>query len=269
MGRVQPWFDTHVHLDRYSLPERTALLEGALEANVWVIAVATDLASSRETSALGGVRGRVVGIHPRNAGPGFEEELREIAGRPGVMGIGECGFDGGGPPWPEQAATFEAHCDIAHELGKALVLHIDGEGAFEQLAANASGLEGLRIVRHYFTGDAAEAAWHAERGHWLSFGNPLRRVAALRDIARGYPADRLLIETDSYPLAGRFTEPKHVVAIGETLALLRDWTFDEARERLATNTRAAFGESGQGPPPLLADARPSGGAGIGFVTPSP
>ena len=237
---MHPWFDTHVHLDRYSLPERTALLEGALEANVWVFAVATDLVSSREVSALGDVCGRVVGIHPRNAAPGFEEELREIARRPGVVGIGECGFDGSGPAWDEQAATFLAQCEIARDFGKALVLHVDGDDAFEELSANASALDGLRVVRHYFTGNAAQAAWHAERGHWLSFGNPLSREPALREVAREYPENLLLIETDSYPLSGRFTEPKHVVAIGETLALLRGWTFDEARQRLSANTREAF-----------------------------
>jgi Tat protein secretion system quality control protein TatD with DNase activity len=240
-GRVEPWFDTHVHLDRYSLPERAALLERARAADVEVFAVATDLAYSREVSALDGVRGQVVGVHPRSAAPGFESELRELAPQPGVIGIGECGFDGDGPDWDAQEAAFLAQCPIAGEFDKTLVLHVDGEGAWKRLGACEEALAGLRIVRHYFTGDAGQAAWHRERGHYLSFGNPLRRDRALREVAREYPPQLLLIETDSYPLLGRFTEPQHVAAVGETLALLRGWTFEEARKRLAANTLAAFG----------------------------
>ncbi|HEX6031030.1 MAG TPA: TatD family hydrolase [Tepidiformaceae bacterium] len=237
---MPPWFDTHVHLDRYPIPEREALLERANEANVAVFAVAVDLASSREVSAITGLRGRVVGIHPKNAGPDFPEEMHEIARRPGVRAIGECGFDAEGPPWGVQAATFEAQCELARGLDESLVLHVAGPGAWDSLVEHERALAGLRVVRHYFTGDAAEAAWHRERGHWLSFGNPLRRLPTLREIAHDYPPDLLLIETDSYPLPGRDTEPKHVVRIGETLALLRGWTFEQAREQLAQNTQRAF-----------------------------
>jgi TatD DNase family protein len=234
-----PWFDTHVHLDRYDLAERAAVLERARAANVSVIAVGVDLKSSREVSAMGDVCGRVVGIHPRYAAADFEEELREIALCPGVLGIGECGFDDSGVDWKTQERAFRTQCGIARDLGLTLVLHIDGEQAWGHLIA--AGLEGLRVIRHYFTGDATQAAWHGEREHYLSFGNPLLREPSLREIARDYPEHLLLIETDSYPLPGRNTEPAHVAKVGETLALLRGWTVEEARKHLAQNTRAAFG----------------------------
>ena len=96
------------------------------------------------------------------------------------------------------------------------------------------------MIRHYFTGGADEAEWHAAQGHYLSFGNPLRRDPSLRDIAFAYPAERLLVETDSYPLPDRRTEPRDVVRVAETLALVRGWTFAEASTRLLENTRRAF-----------------------------
>lgn len=237
---MEPWFDTHVHLDRYEFEERRALLKRAEAAGVAVFAIAVDLPSSREVVAMGGVRGKAVGMHPRNAEDGFEAELLDLASRPGVVAVGECGFDGERPDWKPQATTFESQCAIARRLERTLVLHIDGAGAWEHLLEHEAALEGQRVVRHYFTGDEAQAEWHAERGHYISFGNPLRREPALREIARSYPPDLLLIETDSYPLARRNTEPADVVKVGETMALLRDWTFDEARERLGANTRKAF-----------------------------
>ncbi len=236
---MQGWFDTHVHLDRYSPEERSSILQRAAEAEVAVIGVAVDVDSAAGLSAIEGMCGYTVGVHPRHAGSAGPK-LAEIARAAGVLAIGECGFDRPGEDRGLQARLFVEQCGLAHSLRLPLVLHIDGPGAFEALVANSDAMDGLVTVRHYFTGDAAEAAWHRERGHYLSFGNPLRRSSALRELARDYPAERLLIETDSYPLPGRNTEPRDLRLIGETLALVRDWTFEEARERLAENTLNAF-----------------------------
>ena len=237
---MEHWYDTHAHLDRYAPAELDSILARAAEAEVRVIGVGTDLESSEALLAVKGLAGVTVGIHPASGKSGSDQRLSEVAARRGVCAIGECGFDAEGPPWELQAAVFRAQVRVARELGLAVVVHVDGEGAWEQLASQAELLEDLRVIRHYFTGDDAQAAWHAERRHFISFGNPLRRDRSLRDIVREYPEDRLLIETDSYPLPGRNTEPAHVVKVGETLALLRDWTFAYARERLGANTRAAF-----------------------------
>jgi len=236
----QPWVDTHVHLDQYGEPERAAIFDRAREAGVEMIAVAVDMPSSRKVLALEGMNGVVVGVHPKNCTSGSGAELRELAANSRVIAIGECGFDDAGPPGELQAVAFRAQCQLAHELNRTLVLHIDGEDAWATFQEQAIPLDGLRVVRHYFTGDEAQANWHRERGHFLSFGNPLWRESRLRDIARSYPEEGLLIETDSYPLSGRNTEPAHVRKVGETLALVRDWTFAQAREKLAANTCRAF-----------------------------
>ena len=240
-GRVELWYDTHVHLDRYAPAERDALMERAAEAEVRVIGVAVDLASSVALGECPGLSARTVGLHPNHAAEPLSPELARLAAQPGVVAIGECGFDDAGAPWPSQERAFRAQCQLASALKLGVVLHIDGPQAWECLVSNADALDSLTVIRHYFTGDAMQAAWHAQRGHFLSFGNPLRKQKALRDIAIGYPANRLLIETDSYPLPGRTTEPKDVAKVGETLALVRGWTFEEARTQLAANTRAALG----------------------------
>jgi TatD DNase family protein len=234
------WVDTHAHLGRYEPAERTALLERAREAGVAVITVATDLESSRIATTIPGVAGAVVGIHPRSAASADMTSLRELLTHPSVIAVGECGFDAKGPSFKLQAAVFEEQAALAREHSLTLVLHVDGPGAFDTVAQHARDLEGLTVVRHYFTGTADEAAWHTERGHYLSFGNPLRRDLALRDVAASYPADLLLIETDAYLLPDRLTEPRDVARIAESLALVRNWSIPETSARLIENTRAAF-----------------------------
>lgn len=235
---MTPWFDTHVHLDWYRAPDQAALLGRAVAAGVRVIAVAEDLRPARRFEPAPGLAGYLVGVHPLRAATEALPAAR--AGDAMVVGIGECGFDAAAGDFQLQATVFRAHCGLARELGLPLVLHLDGASAWDAFLAEDASIEGLTVVRHYFAGDATQAAWHAERGHFLSFGNPLRRREDLQAIARGYPADRLLIETDSYPLPGRATEPHDVIRVGDALAQARGWTVAQAREQLATNTAAAF-----------------------------
>ncbi len=232
------WVDTHVHLAQYGPSEAAQLLDAAAAAGVAVLSVsAPDDECGRATGP--GVLGRITGVHPLQAARGCEGLDAAVAGA-GVVAVGECGFDAAGPPWEVQQAVFAQHCRTARDRGLPLVLHVAGDGAWEAFKAAAHECEGLPLVRHYFTGDEQQAAWHAWHGDHVSFGNPLRRTSALRDIARTYPADLLLIETDSYPLGGRHTQPRDVATIGETLALLRGWTFAEASECLLDNTARAF-----------------------------
>lgn len=241
MGSAR-WFDTHVHLERYAPAARRSLVRRAREASVGgLLAVSTSVESSRRTITLESVW-KAVGVHPMKAGEvpaSAWQEIEKLAQAPEVVAIGEAGFDGQGPPFDRQEPSFRRQCDLARKLGLALVLHVDG--AWEAFVGAADALDGLRVVRHYFTGDGQQAAWHAARGHWLSFGRPLLRERRLRDIAASYRAELLLVETDVYPLPGRTTEPRDVVEVGETLALVRGWSAEECAERLWLNSCRALG----------------------------
>jgi TatD DNase family protein len=238
-GRLR-WFDTHVHLERYAGRARQPMLARAVRASVTgVLAVSTGVESSRRTARLGPRQPKCVGIHPREAaGEEGVDEIARLAATAGVVAIGEAGFDGAGPPLDVQAATFTAQCALARRLGLTFVLHVDR--AWEALVAAAEALDGLTVVRHYFTGTAAEAEWHAERGHYLSFGRPLLRSEDVRLVAARYPARLLLVETDSYPLPGRATEPMHLVEGAACLADVRGWSLEECSAQLWENTADAF-----------------------------
>ncbi|MCC6381477.1 MAG: TatD family hydrolase [Dehalococcoidia bacterium] len=234
------WFDTHAHLERYEPGELGPLLDRAAAAGVErVLAVSTGIVSSRRTVRLPPAVLRAVGAHPLQAAEGTGG-LERLATAPGVVAIGEAGFDAQGPALVVQEAVFRSQCGLAADRRLAVVLHVDA--AWEPFLAAADALAAVPVVvRHYFTADAVQAAWHAERGHYLSFGRPLLRDPALAAVARDYPAGLLLVETDAYPLPGRTTEPADVVAVGERLGALRGWAPDEAAARLWENSGRAFG----------------------------
>lgn len=235
------WVDTHAHMDRFEPELRNEIFERAREAGVAIIGVATDVPTSVTLVAMKGLAGVAIGVHPIHAGVSDPAELTDLAEHAkNVVAIGECGFDDTGPPMDVQAATFKAQAELARANRLPLVLHIDGAAAWDQFLEHEAEIEEIPLIRHYFTGDSVQAEWHAERGHYLSLGNPLRRTPALRDVVYGYPPELLLVETDSYPLPERRTEPRDVRGIAETMAFVRGWTFAEAEQQLRQNTKKAF-----------------------------
>lgn len=61
--------------------------------------------------------------------------------------------------------------------------------------------------------------------------------AALRAAVRGVPADHLRLETDTYPLPGRRTEPRDLAAICQAVAELRGETAAELAATTTANDR--------------------------------
>ncbi|MHB8620189.1 MAG: TatD family hydrolase, partial [Chloroflexota bacterium] len=74
---------------------------------------------------------------------------------------------------------------------------------------------------HYFQGDEAAARRYLDAGYLISVGKPVLRLTRVQEAARIVPRDRLLVETDTYPLAGRSTEPAHARLVAEGLAAAR------------------------------------------------
>jgi TatD DNase family protein len=167
-------------------------------------------------------------------------ELAKLAASPGVVAIGEIGFDGHGPGRSVQGMAFEQQAAIARDLDLTVLLHIDGPGAWYAFEAASFMLDGLRVIRHYFTGDAEQLAFHASHGHYVSLGRPLLREPRLQELAAAAPQNLLVIETDSYPLPGRTTEPANLVDVANELARLRALAQETLAAILHENTRRAF-----------------------------
>ena len=198
--------DSHTHLDSCE-QDNSALVAEAQAAGVTkLLTVGTDEDSCKLALAAAeahpGVVFAAVGLHPNSAtgwSQSDREWIRRLASHPSCVAVGETGIDlyRDNAPLADQQAAFIAHCEIARELDKALVIHTRAadQETLEILDAHA---QGLRVILHCFS-MAERIAECVERGWWISFaGNVTYPSAAdLRTASLAVPANRLLVETDA------------------------------------------------------------------------
>ena len=137
-----------------------------------------------------------VGFHPwdnvENLTDGDFDLLRQCAGHPQVLAVGETGIDRlRGGHLVEQGETFVRHLQLAHDLGKPVVVH--NVRATQDIldARRIARLDDVTLVIHGMRGNANVARTLLDAGCYLSYG-PRFNPEALKST----PMDRLLIETD-------------------------------------------------------------------------
>ena len=241
--------DSHVHLHAYDDVAVAGMLSRAFQAGVGtIVAVSVDLASAHRTIALAGRYASVVaavGLHPSQLEAMPLEEpwlaLERLAQAPEVEAIGECGVDEteAKTTGMVQLAVFARHCRLAVRLGKPLLLHLVGEALIPAALGTlaAAGVPPRRAVVHYFVGDAADARRYLEAGLLLSVGKPVTRPpnAALREAVRAIPLDHLLLETDTYPLPDRTTQPADLPLVARAVADLKGLPPERVAEATTAN----------------------------------
>ena len=111
---------------------------------------------------------------------------------------------------------------------KSVNLHLRGATDPSLDLIRRSGIAERGAVCHYFVGGTAEARRLLDDGLIISVGKTVTRDAneALRDAIRIIPLDRLLVETDSYPLPGRSTEPADLPLVVTAVAELHQCSAD-------------------------------------------
>lgn len=187
------------------------------------------------------------GVHPRwlhRVEPAAAlAELEALVRAGQAAAIGEVGLEyAAEAASPEAQRAFFADClELARRLGVGVSLHVVGahDDALHLLAERGPA----RAVVHYFQGGAELAGRYLEAGCWISVGKPVAREenAALREAVRTIPLDRLLLETDSYPLPGRTTEPRHVAEVCRAVAELRGQAVEAVAEATTSNLRRLLG----------------------------
>ena len=137
-----------------------------------------------------------VGFHPwdnvENLTDGDFDLLRQCAGHPQVLAVGETGIDRlRGGHLVEQGETFVRHLQLAHDLGKPVVVH--NVRATQDIldARRIARLDDVTLVIHGMRGNANVARTLLDAGCYLSYG-PRFNPEALKIT----PPHRLLIETD-------------------------------------------------------------------------
>lgn len=246
--------DSHCHLDSPGLAERLPeVLARAKSAGIdRMVTISTRVARFETYRALSEAHPEVlftIGTHPHQAGEEPDVPAAEIVAlsrHPRCIGIGEAGLDYhyDYAPRDVQQKVFRTHIAAARESGLPLVIH--AREADEDVAAiltEEMARGPFKAVLHCFSSGRRLAEVGVELGLSVSFSGivTFRNSDEIRDIARGVPHDRLLVETDAPYLApvphrGRPNEPAFVADTARVLAE----TVGLAPEALAALTTANF-----------------------------
>lgn len=258
-GPVFPLIDSHCHLNFETFDaDRPQVLDRAREAGIRaLINPGTHLADSRQVVDLAQHIPDLyaaIGVHPNEAGlfeAGALAGLKELAGQPKVVAIGEIGLDyyWDKAPRPVQRRVLEQQLDLARELDLPVIVHqrdaaADVMAVLRQWAA-AGPVPSL--VLHSFSGDMAMAEEAAGLGFYIGISGPVtfKNARDLPDIVRAAPANRLLVETDApflspHPFRGKRNEPARVKLVAERVAGLRNTAPEVMGRQLTANTLALF-----------------------------
>ncbi|MBF0665069.1 MAG: TatD family hydrolase [Brevundimonas sp.] len=250
--------DSHVNLHAPQFDEdRDAVIARAREAGVGLMVEISDRLSTFEaTHALAMAHGDIwatVGVHPHEAKDYADltaDRLVGLAGRPKVVGIGECGLDFHYDLSPRdvQAAVFRQHIEAARRTGLPLVVHTrEADAVMANILTEEQARGPFRFLMHCYTSGPELAEKAAELGAWFSVSGiaTFKAAAEVREIIAVLPADRIIVETDCPYLApvphrGRRNEPAYVTHVLDKLAEIRGWSRDEAEARTTDAFFALF-----------------------------
>ena len=241
--------DSHVNLHAPQFDEdRDQVIARARAAGVELMVEISDKLSTFEaTHALAMAHDDIwctVGAHPHEAKDHVEmtvADLANLAKRPRVVGIGECGLDFHYDLSPRelQADVFRRHIEASRETGLPLVVHTrEADEVMAAILTEEQVRGPFKFLMHCYTSSPELAVLAAELGGWFSVSGIATFKAAkdVREVIRAMPEDRIIVETDCPYLApvphrGRRNEPAFVGHVLEVLADIRGWSKDEADRR--------------------------------------
>jgi len=254
--------DSHCHLDRLDLSAHDGDLNAALDAARrrdvrQFLAIAVTLEDVPGLAAIAREHDDVVisaGVHPLHEVPHEPDvaAIKACAERHAAVAIGETGLDyhyqGVAPAL--QRSRFANHLIAARELELPVIVHTR-EAREDTLALIAEHVDpAVGGVLHCFTEDLDMAREAVRHGFLISLSGivTFRNAAAIRELARAVPLDRLLIETDSPYLApvphrGKPNEPQWVVEVAECIAAERGISVDEVAMQTTANFYRLFREA--------------------------
>lgn len=231
--------DSHCHLD---FPDYAGDVEGvvarARAAGVGVcLSIGTELARFPGVLAVAERFPDVwcsVGVHPHEAQNELVCDpalLLAETHHPKVAGIGETGLDYyyEHSPRAAQIANFRAHIAAARQSGLPLIVHSrDADDDTISVLRDEMAGGAFRGLIHCFTGTQKLADAALALGFYISVSGiaTFKNSAALRDVLKSVPLDRLLVETDApflapLPHRGKTNEPAFVVHTARMLAELK------------------------------------------------
>lgn len=251
--------DSHCHLNFPDFaPELDAVVERAREAGlVRMVTISTRVHEFEKILAITDAYDDVycsVGTHPHNADEELDVTTKDLvahANHPKVVAIGEAGLDYfyDNAPVDAQKIGLVRHIDAARETGLPLIIHARAaDEDMMQILRDETAKNGtFPFVLHCFSSGKALAECGIELGGYVSFSGILtfKNSQEIRNIAKGLPLDRMLVETDAPYLAppphrGQRNEPAFVVNTAKVLADTLNVSFDSIAAQTTDNFYRLF-----------------------------
>jgi TatD DNase family protein len=253
--------DSHCHLN-YDYDGKTAedlVREAAANGVEALVTISVDFETHPEVVAISEKFPTVyhtVGLHPHEGSRWKDtdaEYLRQAARHPKCRGIGELGLDYyyDHSEHDQQLLALRNQLNLALEVELPIVVHSrDAEAdLLPELANYAKRVKaGNEVgVIHCFTGTQAFGQACLDLGFYISFSGILtfKNAADLRESARAFPLDRVLVETDSpflapIPFRGKKGEPSMVLQTAMKLAEVKGLSLAEVAEVTTRNSKKLF-----------------------------
>jgi TatD DNase family protein len=246
--------DTHCHLNFSPLgDDLDGVLARARRAGVdRVVVPAYDAETWQPIAELAAAHPGTIypayGLHPwASDQPLDHDRLAALLAADDAVALGEVGLDArvDSPPLDTQIPVLTSQLELAHDLGKPVILHC--RGAFEELLAVLGRFDPpLRGVMHAWSRPAELALRFVGAGLHLGLGGAVtRRRARVRRAVTELPLDRVVLETDA-PSIGlddvrpENVEPRHVADIARALAELRGEPPQRIADVTTGNAEAVF-----------------------------
>jgi TatD DNase family protein len=254
--------DTHCHLNyEYDHGRGPAELVSDCKINDvnYLITIATEHANFAEVQKISESFSNVfhsIGVHPHEASLVNEEVLkfmRPFLDHPKCVAVGEIGLD----YYYEHSDRLKqrqecwTQMELAIDAKKPLVIHSrDGEEDLLPLLtryAKAMPAGASPGVIHCFSGTEPFALACIDLGFYISLSGifTFKNTEPLRQMVKGFPRDRLLVETDSpflapVPMRGKKCEPVMVKHTALKMAEVLGISFDEVADLTTANAKRCF-----------------------------
>lgn len=260
--------DTHCHLDFdvFQSDFKDVVQRCKLAGLHHIIDPGIDIKSCRAAIRLAethpGFIFAAVGIHPNDTQDWDAKTLpalREMAGYPCVVAIGEIGLDyyRDRVARPVQQARLREQLALAAETGKPVILHSRDANSelypiletwCGELSQAGSPLAERPGVLHAFDGSYDEAARFTALGFKIGMGGPVTYPNAKerQALAMALPLKDLLLETDApfltpVPRRGQRNEPAYVQYVAQKIAVLKQISIEAVAEAAFQNAICLFG----------------------------
>lgn len=244
--------DSHCHLhDTEFFPDgREDVYRRAIDADVTMVCVGTDVRSSREAVEFVASHDRVfavVGIHPHEAEVCSTDDIKALLQEnpPNtIYGIGEIGLDYFYEHSPKQTqiTRLEEQLQLAVDYDLPVSFHV--REAFEDFWAVFDNFHGVRGVLHSFTDTQVQLEQGFERGLYVGVNgiSTFTKDAAQQHMYANIPLEKMLLETDApyltpAPLRGTMNEPSFVGRVAEHVATQRNVSFSDVAAATTANAR--------------------------------